>query len=143
VKTMAYEVVGQVVVMVVTSDPPSTAEWDAYIAAVEAFMQRVPGGEGRYLTFSAGGGPSQRQRQQLYAVVKGRSPPTAVVTSNAFVRTIVGAMSVFNSKIKVFKPEATTDAFRYLGISELEGKAVSRSVLKLQAELGLVSGRMG
>jgi len=66
-----------------------------------------------------------------------------VVTSNAFVRTIVGAMSVFNSKIKVFKPEATTEAFRYLGISELEGKAVSRAVLKLQAELGLVSGRMG
>lgn len=139
-KTMATEVVGQIVVAVHTKDPPGAEEWERFLAESKAVASRL-GGEARHLIFSAGGGPSQSQRQQLYAILKGRSAPTAVVTSNAFVRTIVGAISVFNPKIKVFKPEASDEALRYLGVSEAEAKAVRRTVVKLQAELGLVSGR--
>ena len=140
-KTFAFEVVGHVMVVVSTSDPPNSADWDVYVREARVLADRVGGRQVRNLIISGGGGPSQTQRKQLYeAFPEGRNAPTAVVTNNAFVRTIAGAMSVFNRNMKVFKPDAMGEAFRYLGISELDGKVIWRSVTKLQRELGIVSG---
>jgi hypothetical protein len=136
-KTMAFEIVGATLVVVHCADPPNKTEWDAYIAAAAALFERVGTDRARNMAFSLGGGPSFSQRQQINAVLKGRAALAAVVTPNAFVRSIVAAISVFNPKIKVFRPEAVGEAFRYLGISESEAKVVRRTVAKLEAELGL------
>jgi hypothetical protein len=137
---MACDIVGQTLIAVHSSDPPSAAEWEAFLAASQSLMARSEKGDVRHLIWSAGGGPSAPQRQQIYTAIKGRNGPTAVVTANAFVRGIVGAISVFNPKIKVFKPDAASEALRYLGLSEIDGKAVLRALLKLQTELGLSGG---
>jgi hypothetical protein len=140
-KTMACAVVGTLILSVHTAEPPTNEEWSAYIAEIEGLMTRVGMERMRSLVFTDGGGPSFSQRQQVNQLLKGRSAPAAVVTTNAFVRGIVTALAVFNPQIKAFRPEAVGEAFRYLNISETESKIVWRTVAKLQAELGIKAVR--
>jgi len=142
-KTMACDTVGTTSISVHTAEPPSKEEWERYIAMVVALLDRVGVERARHLVFTQGGGPSFSQRQQINDVLRGRASPAAVVSANAFIRGIVAALALFNPKIKVFRPEAVGDAFRYLGISEAEGKLVWRTATRLKAELGLTSKPAG
>jgi hypothetical protein len=140
-KTMAFEAVGPLVIVVHTADPPSQADWDRYIAESKRGVERFGQDRARHLIFTGGGGPSFSQRQQVNEFLRGRPSPTAVVTTNAFARGIVAALAVFNPKIKAFRPEAIGEAFRYLGISEADSKVVWRTVARLQAQIGFGGAR--
>lgn len=133
-KNMAFEVVSNLFVVVHTANPPSDEEWDRYVAAGVASSK-----DKRFLVFTDGGAPTSAQRKRLYDALKGKSAITAVISGNAFVRTTVFALSVLNPQVKVFPPDAINDAYRYLHISEVEGRAVTRVIKKLQDELGLDS----
>jgi len=136
-KTMAFETIDRTCVVVHTADPPSQEEWDAFVEEVKRLLERVGAERARNLVFTKGGGPSFSQRQKVNEVLKGRTPPAAVVTSNAFVRGIVAALAVFNPKIKTFRPEAMDDALHYLGLTHAESKAVWRTLEKLQGQLSI------
>jgi hypothetical protein len=140
-KTMAFETVGRVCVAVHTTEPPDQKTWDASIVELKAAIERIGIERIRSVAFTEGGGPSFSQRQQINTLFSGRGMISAVVSSNSFIRGIVTALAVFNRKIKVFRPDAVDEAFRYLGLSESESKAVRRATAKLQTEIGLRSGQ--
>lgn len=133
-KNMAFEAVGDLFVVVHNENPPRDDEWNAYVASG---WSRVVDGRARFLVFTQGGGPTSLQRRRLFDVLKGSPVKTAVVSGNAFVRSIVIALSVFNRGVKVFKPSSIEDAYVYLGISDRESGKVSKVLRKLQGELGL------
>jgi hypothetical protein len=139
VKTMAFEITGTTIILVHTAEPPSKDEWDRYIRASKELLDRAGAERVHGLVVTEGGGPSISQRQQVNDMLKLRPLSMAVVSSNAFIRTIVTALNVFNPSIKVFRPDALAFAFRHLGLSEQEKKTALRTVAKLQAELGIKS----
>jgi hypothetical protein len=136
-KTMASEIVGSTILAVHTAAPPSKDEWDHFLVGSRTLLDRAGPARARCLVVTEGGGPSFSQRQQLNEVLQQRSPPGAIVSSNAFVRAIVIALSVFNRNLKVFSPRDMTAAFQYLELSPLEQKTMSRTIVKLQGELGI------
>ena len=135
-KNMVFEAVGDLVVVVHNENPPADSEWDAYLAAGTRGIV-VP----RFLVFTLGGGPTMAQRRRVLDGLKGRPAKAAVVSENAFVRSIVFALSVFNRGVKVFAPGSISDAYVYLGISERESVKVAKVLRKLQAEMGIEASR--
>src|SRR5262245_3778952 len=120
-KTMAFKLVDNVLIVVHTSDAPRDVEWDAYVeAVVDASKQKVDAGNLRHLIFTAGGGPNAVQRKAsndaLRRMTGWRNSAAAVISTSATVRGIVTVFSWFNVNIKSFPPHQLDDAFHYLGI---------------------------
>lgn len=124
---------GSHIVLVNGPAPPADDEWKAYVRDVERWLPDLVG----TLIVTDGGGPTSAQRRELKEVFAhhGRaSVRTAVLSSSLMARGIVNALNLFNPGIRVFRPDAVTDALAYIGAA-LDGPA-------LLAEIEWLRGRL-
>ena len=113
-RTMVYRRREAHVVVVHTREPPSDAEWEAYVRDTERWLEEVVG----YLIVTEGGGPSAAERRMMRDMQQRREMPTvrtAVVCDSLLTRGIVKALGLFNAKIQAFRPEAVRDALVHIG----------------------------
>src|SRR4051812_30856452 len=109
-KTMAWKMVGEVLVTVHTRLPPSDADWDAWVE--ESTSWRPHG----VLVLTPGVGPNVKQRRRMHdkcqtAGINLGKLPTAVVCDGTVVRGIVTALSwLGQTAIRSFSPSRLDDA---------------------------------
>jgi hypothetical protein len=118
----AYDGTLQVVMSLHRYDPPTDAEWSAYLQTLADAMVALKGDKHsiRGLSISDGGGPTGKQREQLndfMARFTGGRGTISIVTANPFVRGIIKALNVFNPEARSFSPDELAAAIDYLGLS--------------------------
>jgi hypothetical protein len=128
---------GDRLVVVADSKPPSAAEWQQFIDACVALDKEGAGGIGSAsaLIFTDGGGPDSGQRLALKKVLRGQAAPAAMVTDSLAVRTVVGLISFFNPQIKVFKSAEWRQAALLARFKEEELLEVLRVAVSLSHEV--------
>jgi hypothetical protein len=135
-KTMAFAVLGKLVLTVHTDRAPSPAEWASYVRALnqltreERDYQRI-----RNLVITEGGAPDSAQRKAVNDIISSKYVTAAVVSGSPVVRATVTAFSWFNNSIKAFAPHEMNDAFRHLELSSFEVELVDRRLSALRREL--------
>jgi hypothetical protein len=131
-RNLRVTAVGDLGIAVFTADAPTDDEWKQMLDVVrKADLTKFRG-----ISFSDGGAPNSAQRKAMHECTKGISVPSVVVTSNAFARGVVTAMSWFNPSIKAFAPEQIDDALRHLKVSDSEFGVIKLEVRKLANLLG-------
>ena len=141
-KTMAFAVVGNLIVTLHGTQSPSTEEWDEYVKALrkisvtEADPTRL-----RNIVFTDGGAPNSVQRKAVNDIVSSKSVRSAIVSSSPLVRSVVTAFSWFNSSIKVYQPDEVEEAFQHLRLSAYEIEITRRRLTELRAQIELRSVR--
>jgi hypothetical protein len=115
----------QIVISLHRYDAPTAGEWSDYIQALTHAMVALNGNALgiRGLSISDGGGPNGAQREQLNAFMRqytGGRGSVAIVTANAFVRTIIKALSWFNPQARGFAPDDLASAIDYLGLTAMQ-----------------------
>jgi hypothetical protein len=133
-KTMAFNVVGGILVVVHGNETPADSEWQQYVTFIDKqgstlLPQLVDG--------TSSGGPSAKQRRELTAMLNGRKVPVAVLTDSTITLGIVTAVSWFNDKLKAFSPRDGRAAFTYLGVPQALWPQVEAEQAKMRKELGL------
>jgi hypothetical protein len=98
-KTMCFDVIGDVVLVLHATESPSPIDWDRCMRTAGEVGRRL-GTAPRLLVGTLGGRPNALQRA-TYAELLGRGM-VAVVTDSAAVRTVVHYMSIFNPAIRAF-----------------------------------------
>src|SRR5262249_44104350 len=127
-RTMAYRRVGHTWVVVQGRDGPRPAEWNEYIAELEASVPDVRG----VLVFSGGGSLNARQRQQVEKLFSGTSTLTPVLSDSLLVRGVVTALGWFNVQIRSFSPQDIAGALEYLRVPEHDRATVSEALAELK-----------
>jgi hypothetical protein len=86
--------------------PPSDAEWNAYMALLRAFSDELRGDALKIhsLVITDGGAPDASQRNQLREVLGGKTITASIVSDSLVVRSIIGFLSIFIGGGKVFAP---------------------------------------
>lgn len=137
-KTMGYDVIGELLITVHTTAPPIEAEWKPYVAALAELVQNTKDhSKIRNIVFTDGGAPDSLQRKVVNDIAASRPPvPTAVVSGSTMVRSVVTALAWFNPKIKAFSPRQIDEAYRYLGFSPSQVEVFRPRLEKLQAQIG-------
>lgn len=123
-KNMAFVTVGDLVVALHNSSPPTEQEWAGYMDA----MKKIGAEKVRGLAFTDGGGPDSKQRKLITDLLGGQPRQAAVVSASSVVRGIVTALNWFNPAIKAFSPERVDEAYDYLKLTTAEIEAVNRQV---------------
>jgi hypothetical protein len=129
---MVQAFVGDLMILVHTSRPPSSSEWAEYVAAVAA---RDPI-KLRTLVFTDGGAPNSPQRKEVTAALGGHASRGAIVSASMIVRGAVTALGWFNPLIRAFSPNEIDDAIQYLGVPPEEVPLVWAEVHRLRERLG-------
>jgi hypothetical protein len=129
---MVFSVVGNVMILVHSARPPADAEWNEYL---NAFRVRDPE-KLRSIAFTDGGAPNTAQRKALNSILEGKTTLAAVVSPSSMVRGVVTALSWFNAKIRVFRPDEVEEAFKHLGVPKAEHALIWREIHKLRVKLG-------
>jgi hypothetical protein len=133
VKTLAFTVVGEVLLSALAVNAPTDEEWDDYLGA----WQRMRGGARRkVLVFAEKAGPTARQRDRLAEVLEGVPQNTAVVTPSAMGRLMVAAVAWANPAIRAFSPARVGEAFDFLGVPPEDRAAILDEARRLIAEVG-------
>jgi hypothetical protein len=134
-KTLRYELVGTLLVLVHGPRSPSDIDWDDYTRALGA--SPVTG----VLVATDGAGPDGRQRAILNDLVKqrGGSFPTAVVTGSLVARGIVTALGWFNPKLRAFAPAALAHALAHVGTDPRRQDDVVRCIARMRIALAVTS----
>lgn len=123
---------GGMFVLAHSNKPPSNAEWDSYMKELGKHDPKWV----KSLAFTDGGAPTGPQRKLLNDLLNGRQCRAAVVTSDAFVRGVVTALSWFNSYVKAFSPDELDEALRYLEVRERYMALVRHEIQILRKRLG-------
>ena len=131
-KTMAFEKIGDIYVLVHGTSAPSDEEWDAYLDSI----RQVDISRMRSLAFTEGGAPSSAQRVRLQEIMGSRTSLAAVVSQNAWVRAVGKALSWANPSLKVFSLDELGAACRHLKLSEGESGAMERKLARLREVMG-------
>lgn len=131
---MLHTYLGATVVTVHTRQPPSDAEWGAYVADILALNDPA---QYRVLVYSEGGGPNARQRSQLSEALRGAQTRTAIVTGSVAMRGIGTIVSWFNNQLKVFGPGDLGKALGYLSLSHDEQVRVLALLRSSADKLGM------
>lgn len=109
--TMVYRYVDGVYVMVHTVTAPSDEEWNQHCKELETVHASLRG----VLVFTAGGGPTTKQRERLRISVPSSIPPTAIMTDSALVRGIITSINWFvNNPLSAFDHQDLEGALRHL-----------------------------
>lgn len=141
---MAYGEAGEfsnrtILVAVHTSEPPSEAEWNGWVAllercgrAVEQDLWRLPN-----LVVTDGGAPSTAQRTAVNVLIAQAKtmPPVAVVTDSILVRTLLRGFSIFNPRMRGFAPADFAAAIAHLGLPASEAPSLIQACRRLAREL--------
>lgn len=133
-KTMAFALVGTVLVALHTESAPSDEEWSSYIELMKSIkdISRV-----RSMAFTDGGAPNSKQRKDVNDVLNGRPGLAVVVSASTVVRGVVTALNWFNPLVRAFPPERLADAYDYLKVNRDEMQKVNRVLGDLQMSLGV------
>ena len=138
-RNMAFGKVAACFVLVHTKQPPSDAEFEAYIQFLE--QHAGDGGDLRVLVITEGGAPTAAQRMQMNeaqnAAMLDRSISFRVstVTDSVFVRGVVTALSWFHPVYRAFSPAEMKQALAYLDIPPESFDEVIRVVDRLKGQL--------
>jgi hypothetical protein len=127
-KTMAFEVIDRLFVVVYGTVDVTDEEWAHYLQVVDAYGVDLT----TQLIFTDGGGPSASQCKYLNDMLAGRSPPVAIVSANAEVRGVVAALSWFNRNIRAFPPIDLRGAIAYLEIPESRLAFIEKKARRLR-----------
>lgn len=110
---LAYERVGDTLVLCHNDKTPADADWNAWIAVSLRNEHR------KVLVSSHGGGPSASQRNRLsQARVESGHPPeqVALLSDSSVLRGILTAIAwLTGNNVKAFSPRELTEALRWLG----------------------------
>jgi hypothetical protein len=128
---MVVDAVGSLCIAVHSGEPPSRAEWDAFMAAVRA----VPVTELRILAVTDGGAPGALERGLLIDHLRGTQTRIAVLSDSLAVRGAATALSWFTKGLRVFPPRSIDAALAHLSISGAEALDVRARVRKAAAAL--------
>jgi hypothetical protein len=109
-------------------EPPTDAEWDAYVDVLMA--QPFDG----LVVWTDGVGPNAGQRKRLLARLGTREQLTAVITSSILARGIVTALSWVNVPIRAFSPNDVDAAIEFIGAGR-DRDRVLRAGVALRLEL--------
>jgi hypothetical protein len=133
--TMAWKVVGSVVVIVHSEEDPSDADWNSSLEALRSVStQDRPG----VLVFTAGGSPTAPQRASSNKAVGALRLRIAVMTGSVIARTVGKALRWFQPQLQIFGPddvEAALDHIRAIGYTRSAARA-ALSELKQSLETG-------
>jgi hypothetical protein len=133
VKTLAYTVVGRVLLSALAVKAPTDDEWNSYLQT----WLRMPGGEERaVLVFTDKAGPTSAQRVRLEAALGGKPQRTAVITGSRVGRLMVAAVAWANPAIRAFAPDRIPEALSFLGVPPSELPALLTAARGLIAEVG-------
>jgi hypothetical protein len=130
-KTMAFKVIGDLLIGVHGSDSMTEEEAQACFQAIS----KVDIKRARSLVFTRGGGPKAGHRKKLEEMYRGQAVPTAVVSDVRLVRGIVTAMAWFNPSVRAYAPSEVNEALRFLGVPENQWGYIQREAEKLKDEL--------
>jgi hypothetical protein len=115
-----------------TSAPPLSKEWDEYIAAARDNAARLVG----MIVSSEGGAPDAHQRKQGEALVPLQpNLKIAVVTRSPGVRMVIIILHWINVKVKAFAPGEVAAAAEFLGVPEADRPALAEAWAALKARL--------
>jgi hypothetical protein len=132
-KNMAFEMVGDLFILVHNKEVPTDAEWALYTSALRSRTEDMD--EIGTLIYTEGGGPTAAQRKALNDVLGGRTTRAAVVSDASMVKMITTALGWFNPKIKAFSPNESTEAFDYLGIPRSQINLIWSEIRRLRCDL--------
>jgi hypothetical protein len=139
-KTMVTRVQGGTIISLHNALPPTREDWSEYMEALRDLIARH-GGKTESLSrlvLTDGGSPNPAQRGEVNRFLDGRQLRVAIITDSTMVRSVVTALSWFNSLIKAFSPEALNAAFEHLKVSMLDQSIIRKTLYHMQPELGEV-----
>jgi hypothetical protein len=115
-RSMAFTVVGDLLLLCHSKAPPGDEEWDEWIERGRRGVHRG------VLVSSAGGAPNSAQRARLSQMVNVMEapPPFVLLTDSAMVRSVLTAFSWLLSskqKLKALPPGEVAEALSWLGVS--------------------------
>jgi hypothetical protein len=111
---------------------PSDPEWDHYCSWMPSLLSQPSCG---CVVVTDGGAPSSAQRERMRQHVVVGSCWTAVITDKALVRGVVTAIRWFNPTLCAFAPWEFAEAFKFVGVSSAQVRAVCGALLELDAQL--------
>jgi hypothetical protein len=131
-QSIAFEKVGQTLLIVHNEQAPSDQEWSAWIERM---------GKRDYvniLIFTTGGGPTTAQRARTNEFWRGKHVPYfALVTKS---KLAIGLLTAFNwflgDRLKPFSPENVDKAFNYIGVPDVEHQALHEAMFRLRTKVG-------
>jgi hypothetical protein len=132
--TMAWRVVGTVLVVTETDVSPSDAEWNAFIADTMKYRKRV--NEMRVLINTDGGGPNTSQRSLIKTAIDGKAFRSAVVSDSIKLRFIAAAIMLISKNHASFTSREWRRAYDHLSLNAEERRATDAAVREMRAELG-------
>lgn len=117
--TMAFSIVGDLVIFVSGREIPADDEWLEYERSIEELAREVRGAgrTAKFIVFADEGGPNPKQRASIVAMLQGISTRTAVVASSILARNLITAFGWLNFSIKGFAPHQLGAAAAYLELS--------------------------
>lgn len=132
-RSMAFTVVGDLLVLCHSKAPPSDEEWEEWIERGRR------GAHSGVLVSSAGGAPNSAQRARLSQMVNvmDAPPPFVLLTESAMVRSVLTAFSwllTSKQKLKALPPSAVGEAIAWLGVSVPEAR-VQEALVRLRGAL--------
>jgi hypothetical protein len=134
--TMAYRFVDDVLVMVHTVTAPSDEEWNDHVQRLARTRTSLRG----VMVFTAGGGPTSKQRERLRSAVPSSIPPTAIMTDSPLVRGIITSINWFvNNPLSAFHPDDLQGALRHIARSgpPIDAAKIVGAVRALAEELSV------
>ena len=133
-RTFAYEVAGGAHVAVHGSVSPNDGEWQCYLDDIAEHLDEIRG----VIVNTTGGGPSSVQRSMATAHWKqhGGAPKMSIMTTSAFVRGMVTALSWFlGPTVQAFPIEDYAGATEHLGLDAMQVEEVRAAVARLRRSL--------
>jgi hypothetical protein len=135
---MGFKILGNLHLVVVGEQDPTSPDWTAYIEAIRAEERRgIDARQMRTLVFSDGGGPNVAQRKVARELLNGRSTPLAIVTGSTLMRGMITSLRWFNPLCRAFPPKEVGEAMRFLGIPGIKYEQIIRSAREIQLGLGI------
>ena len=137
-RTITYEMVGNLCLLVHGEEPPSNADWSDYLAFLG---EKADSASPRCLVVTDGVAPTPKQRAGLndLVVAYGRPVPTAVITHSPVARAAVALLGWFNSAIRSFAPNELSAALSYLDIEPARRAEVLERVIRMRIEISRTS----
>ncbi|HEV8549037.1 MAG TPA: hypothetical protein VGQ57_08415 [Polyangiaceae bacterium] len=133
--SFAFEVVRDLELLVSYQGPrnPSDEEWDGYLEVLGRLHQ-VPNNY-RYFTISEGGHPSGAQQARVKALVNGRTPAVAIVSSSIAMRFVGSVLALINRKVQCFRPDQLRLAYAHLAVPDSDVPRLEMVVARLREKV--------
>jgi hypothetical protein len=137
-KNFVFEVVDDCIVCLGSKNPPSDAEWDAYIAALEACLKKNDH-KVNIIVITRGGAPTPAQRHTLNETTarhnSSSASKVAVLTSSAIARGVVTALSWFSPVYKAFAEDDLDGAVDFLDVPSHKVFSIRGAVRALEKQI--------